>query len=210
MKVFLQFFLVVLAGCSNAGFNSNDYLWLDSDVRVKVQNSFEELRISRPQIEFSDGNIASNCKEYSRQKSDAAETAANYSARSHYLICDALTLADTWPPKLQDQPIKEDLSLCSSLSLAGFRHSLGPRIETENATLTQLFGEEAVGDSNTCAFEGEGRNFVLKAVFLLNEPEKPKRMWVWVIDEILDATYRSYQPVWFVFDESKSMWIATQ
>lgn len=90
MKVFLRFFLVVLAGCSNPGFNSNDYLWLDSDVRAKVQNSFEELRISRPQIEFSDGNTASNCEEYFRQKSDVAETAANYSARSHYLICDAL------------------------------------------------------------------------------------------------------------------------
>jgi hypothetical protein len=76
--------------------------------------------------------------------------------------------------------------------------------------LNQLFGEEAVNDVNTCTFQGKGRNFVLKAVFLLNEPEKPKRIWVWVIDEILDATYRSYQPVWFVFDEPKSMWIAAQ
>jgi len=52
LKVFLQFFLVVLAGCSNADFNSDDYVWLDPGVRAKVQNSFEELRISRPQIEF--------------------------------------------------------------------------------------------------------------------------------------------------------------
>ena len=51
---------------------------------------------------------------------------------------------------------------------------------------------------------------MLNAVLLVKEPEKPKKMWVWVIDEILDATYRSYEAVWFVFDESKSMWIATQ
>lgn len=59
-------------------------------------------------------------------------------------------------------------------------------------------------------FSGEGRNFVLNAVLLVDQPEKPKEMWVWVIDEILDATYRSYEPVWFVFNESQNMWVAKQ
>ncbi len=63
---------------------------------------------------------------------------------------------------------------------------------------------------NTCSFQAEGRNFVLNAVLLVEEKQKPKEIWIWVIDEILDASYRSYVPVLFVFDESKSMWIATQ
>lgn len=200
--------LVALVGCSNAKSNDNGYFWLDSNVREKVHNSSDELRISRPKVEFSSGSTASNCEEYFRQKGDVAETAANYAARSHYLICDALKLAETWPPKPGGKQLTEKLSLCSSLNLASFKHSLRPRIEAQSATLNQLFGGEAIEGVNTCTFKGEGRNFVLNAVLLVEEPERPKKMWVWVIDEILDATYRSYEPVWFVFDESQSMWIA--
>ena len=210
MRNYLLALLVAIVGCSSGKSPDHDYLWLDPDVQLKVQNSFEEIKISRPQIEFSNSSTASNCEQYFRHEGGVAETAANYAARSHYLVCDALKLAETWPPKSGGKSIDRDLSLCSSLNLASFKHSLRPRIETENATLTQLFGAEAVDGVNTCTFQGEGRNFVLNAVLLVKEPEKPKKIWVWVIDEILDATYRSYEPVWFVFDESKSMWIATQ
>ncbi|WP_138519423.1 hypothetical protein [Limnobacter alexandrii] len=208
MRTLLLSFLLALVGCSNGIPTANDYLWLDPEVREKVQNSSEELLISRPPVEFSDGISASNCEEYFQRQGEVSETAENYSARSHYLICDALKLAATWPPKLEDKPIEEDLSLCSTLSLSSFVHSLRPRIEADGATLTQLFGEEAIEGVNTCSFQGEGRNFVLNAVLLVQEKERPKRMWVWVIDEILDATYRAYTPVWFMFDESRSMWIA--
>lgn len=210
MRNYLLPFLVALVGCSSAESPKNDYFWLDPEVREKVQNSSEELLISRPKVEFINGNTVSNCEQYFQQEGGFSETAANYAARSHYLICDALKLAETWPPKPANKPLEEELSLCSSLNLASFKHSFRPRIETENATLTQLFGGEAVDGVNTCIFQGEGRNFVLNAVLLVKEPEKPKKIWVWVIDEILDATYRSYEPVWFVFDESNSMWIATQ
>jgi hypothetical protein len=202
--------LVALVGCSNAKSNDNGYLWLDSDVSEKVHNSSDELRISRPKVEFSNGSTASNCNEYLRQKGDVTETAANYAARSHYLICDAIKLGETWPPKPGGKQLTEKLSLCSSLNLASFKHSLRQRIDAQSATLTHLFGWEAIEGVNTCTFQGEGLNFVLNAVLLVDEPEKPKKMWVWVIDEILDATYRSYEPVWFVFDESQSMWIAKQ
>ena len=210
MRNYLLAFLVALIGCSSGESPDNDYLWLDPDVQQKVQNSFEEIMISRPQVKFSNGGTASNCEQYFRHEGGVAETAANYAARSNYLVCDALKLAETWPPKSDVKLLDQDLSLCSSLNLASFKHSLRPRIETENATLTQLFGAEAVDGVNTCTVQGEERNFVLNAVLLVKEPEKPKKMWVWVIDEILDATYRSYEAVWFVFDESKSMWIATQ
>ncbi len=210
MRNYLLAFLVALVGCSSGESPNNDYLWLDPDVQQKLQNSFEEIMISRPQIKFSNGSTASNCEQYFRHEGGVAETAANYAARSNYLVCDALKLAEKWPPKSDGKLLDQDLSLCSSLNLASFKHSLRPRIETENATLTQLFGAEAVDGVNTCTVQGEERNFVLNAVLLVKEPEKPKKMWVWVIDEILDATYRSYEAVWFVFDESKSMWIATQ
>lgn len=210
MKNYLLFFLVALVGCSSGKSSENDYFWLDPDVQEKLQNSSEELLISRPLLELTNGSTVSNCEQYFRHEGGVAESAANYAARSHYLICDALKLAEAWPPKPGGKPLDEELSLCSSLNLASFKHSLRPRIEAENATLTQLFGGEAVDKVNTCTFQGEGRNFVLNAVLLVKEPEKPKRMWVWVIDEILDATYRSYEAVWFVFDESKSMWIAGQ
>lgn len=210
MRNYLLALLVAIVGCSSGKYPDHDYLWLDPDVQLKVQNSFEEIKISRPQIEFSNSSTASNCEQYFRHEGGVAETAANYAARSHYLVCDALMLAETWPPKSGGKPLDRDLSLCSSLNLTSFKHSLRPRIETENATLTQLFGAEAVDGVNTCTFQGEDRNFVLNAVLLVNEPKKPKKMWVWVIDEILDATYRSYEPVWFVFDESQSMWIAIQ
>ncbi len=210
MRTLLLCLLFTLIGCSNAKSIEHRYFWLDPDVREKVQNPSEELLTSRPQLEFANGSSASNCEEYFQQQGKVNETAANHSARSHYLICDALKLADTWPPKLEDKPIEEDLSLCSTFSLSSLEHSLRPRVEADGATLTQLFGEEAIQGLNTCSFQGEGRNFVLNAVLLVQEKEGPKRMWVWVIDEILDATYRSYEAVWFVFDESKSMWIATQ
>lgn len=210
MRNYLLAFLVVLVGCSSGKSHDDNYLWLNPDVQQKVQNSSEEIKISRPELKFSNSSTASNCEQYFRHEGGVTETAANYAARSHYLVCDALKLAETWPPKSGGKPLDQDLSLCSSLDLASFKHSLRPRIETENATLTQLFGAEAVDGVNTCTFLGEGRNFVLNAILLVKEPEKPKKMWVWVIDEILEATYRSYEPVWFVFEESKSMWIATQ
>lgn len=210
MRNYLLSFVAALIGCSSAESPQNDYFWLDPNVQEKVQNSSEELLISRPLLELTNGSTVSNCEQYFRHEGGVAESAANYAARSHYLICDALKLAETWPPKPDGKPLDEDLSLCSSLNLTSFRHSLRPRIEADGATLTQSFGEEAIQGLNTCSFQGEGRNFVLNAVLLVQEKERPKRMWVWVIDEILDASYRSYVPVWFVFDESKSMWIATQ
>lgn len=179
-------------------------------MQEKVHNSSEELLISRPQVEFINGSTASNCEQYFQQKGGVTESALNYSARSHYLICDAIKLANAWPPKRGDKQLTEKLSLCSGLNLVSFKHSLRPRIEAQSATLTQLFGGEAIDGVNTCTFQGEGRNFVLNAVLLVDQPEKPKEMWVWVIDEILDATYRSYEPVWFVFNESQNMWVAKQ
>ena len=152
MRTLLLSFLFALAGCSKDISTANDYLWLDPEVREKVQNSSEELLMSRPPVEFMSGISASNCGEYFQQEGEVNETAANYSARSHYLICDALKLAGTWPPKLEDKPIEEDLFLCSTLSLSSFKHSLRPRIEADGATLTQLFGEEAIEGLNTCTF----------------------------------------------------------
>lgn len=210
MRILPLFVSAVLLGCSSAESPKNDYFWLDPDVQEKVENSSEERLISRPQLEFTNGSTVSNCEQYFRQEGGVTETTANYMAHSHYLICDAFRLAETWPPKPAGNQLDEDLSLCSTLNLASFQHSLRPRIQAENATLTELFGAEAVDGVNTCTFQGERRNFVLNAVLLVKEPEKPKKMWVWVIDEILDATYRSYEPVWFVFDESQSMWIASE
>ncbi len=207
MRVLLLLTSIILAGCLNS---QSNYLWLDNRVVEKLQNTSSELTLSRPKLEFSNGGTVFNCEQYFHKEGDIAENSANYSARSHYLICDALRVAKAWPPKSSARKFDGDLSLCSKVNLTSFKHSLRPRVDTENATLTQLFGVEAVDGVNTCTFQGEGRNFVLNAVLRVKEEEEPQKLWVWVTDEILDATYRSYAPVWFTFDETKGMWVASK
>jgi hypothetical protein len=161
-------------------------------------------------LEFDNGVSVHNCEQYLEQGVGLLETSPNFTARSHYLICDALKLSKKWPVDNNNAPFDSALSLCSALDLGSFRHSLRPRLQEDTATLAQLFGSEAIADGNTCTFEGEGRNFVLNAVLLVNEPAQPKKLWVWVTDEILDATYRTYTPIWFHFDAAQSMWVAKE
>ena len=210
MRIFLWSFLVLLAGCSNADFSDNEHIWLDPDVLEKLQNSSPELLLSRPQLEFVNGSTVSSCEQYFRQNGNVVESAVNHAARSYYLVCDALKLSENWPPQALGWRGEEHLSLCSTLDLSGFSHSLRARIAGDKATLSGLFGSEAMDGLNTCSVQAEGRNFVLNAVLLVEEKQKPKEIWVWVIDEILDSTYRSYEPVWFVFDEARVMWVAKQ
>lgn len=210
MRCFLLSSLIVLLGCSSTETTETDHFWLSFDVREKLQKTSKELLLQRPPLEFSNGNTVLNCEQYFQQNGGLVETSANYAARSHYLICDALQLVQTWPVRATAKQFDEDLSLCSDLNLVSFKHSLRPRIQEDTRSLAELFDGSVINDQSSCSFQGEGRNFVLDGVLLIRESQKPQRLWVWVTDEVLDATYRSYLPVWFVFDESQNMWVADQ
>jgi hypothetical protein len=202
------FSFLVLFGCSGAQTIDEAHFWLDVEVQQKTRNREQEVVLPRPPLKFASGSSVSSCEEYFQQSGEFVETAANYSARSHYLVCDALKLTDTWPVQAVNNPFDEKLALCSSVNLASFKHSLHSPVEVENVTLTSWFGSKAQEGLNTCAFRGVDQNFVLNAVLLVKEPNKPQRLWVWVTDEILNSSYRAYLQIWFVFDESSGMWLA--
>jgi len=208
---FLPVFIwLVVSGCNPSISPQSTYFWLDQAIAEKVRHGASESGRTRPQLEFDNGVSVHNCGQYLEQSAGLLETSPNFTARSHYLICDAQKLSKKWPVDSNTAPFDFALSLCSTLNLSSFRHSLRPRVQEGAATLAQLFGSEAIADGNTCTFEGEGRNFVLNAVLLVNEPAQPEKLWVWVTDEILDATYRSYRPIWFHFDATQSMWVAKE
>jgi hypothetical protein len=210
LRFLLVFICLVVSACYPSKSPQSTYFWLDQAIVEKVRNGPSELISTRPQLEFDNGVSVHNCEQYLEQGVGLLETSPNFTARSHYLICDALKLSKKWPVDNNNAPFDSALSLCSALDLGSFRHSLRPRLQEDTATLAQLFGSEAIADGNTCTFEGEGRNFVLNAVLLVNEPAQPKKLWVWVTDEILDATYRTYTPIWFHFDAAQSMWVAKE
>ena len=210
MRFLLVFIWLVVSGCNQSKSPQNTYFWLDQAIVEEVRNGSSELGRPRPQLEFDNGVSVHNCEQYLEQSAGLLETSPNFTARSHYLICDALKLSKKWPVDNNTALFDSALSLCSALDLSSFRHSLHPRLQEDAATLAQLFGSEAIADGNTCTFEGEGRNFTLNAVLLVNEPAQPEKLWVWVTDEILDATYRSYTPIWFHFDATQSMWVAKE
>lgn len=210
MRFLLVVICLVVSACYPSKSPQSTYFWLDQAIVEEVRNGPSELIRARPQLEFDTGSSARNCEQYLKHGAGVLETSPNFTARSHYLICDALKLSERWPLNTETTQFDSALSLCSTLDLSSFRHSLRPRLQVDAATLAQLFGSEAISDGNTCTFEGEGRNFVLNAVLLVNEPAQPEKLWVWVTDEILAATYRAYTPVWFVFDEKQNLWVASK
>lgn len=137
------------------------------------------------------------------------ESSANFSAYSHYLICDGLRLAEKWPVQPVSSDLRRDLSLCSTLSLSGFRHSLRGQIDGENLTMESLFGKAVISGANTCELQSPDRNFVLTGVLVVNQANRPERLWVWVTDEVLSANYRAYSAAWFVWDESSQRWVTS-
>lgn len=207
----MQFGLVMLCGllaCSNHEVPQAGHYWLDQEVSQKLQSPTEVVGVTRPALRFDNGISVTNCEGYLQQDSAVSESNANFSAHSNYLICDALEQAKTWPISRNMKPFDQSLSLCSRVDLASFRHSLRPRIEATPVTLSDLFGAGASERANSCVFDGEGRNFVLTPILLVSKASEPSRLWIWVTDEILETSYRTYTPVWFVFDQKTDRWVA--
>lgn len=202
-------FLYACSACSPSHERPGaEYQWLDTNLVSRLKNADSEFALERPALEFNAGETVSTCRQYLGQKGELTESSQNFSARSHYLVCDALGLLDTYPLPAVGTESQIGVEICSKLNLATFSHSFRQSFDGNEVFVSQLPDGRVSAKGNVCQFQNEDRNFVLTAVLQTQSENEPKLLWVWVTDEILDGTYRSYEPVWFVFDEKRNMWLA--
>ncbi|HEX4879986.1 MAG TPA: hypothetical protein VFV39_09100 [Limnobacter sp.] len=210
MKYLLASMLLAIAGCQDTEHPVISYVWLDREVVSLLQNAPVEADKIRPRLHFEDGAYADSCKSYWSNKAGVSETAANFTVRSEYLVCDAIKLHQRWPAAPQGVDHGKDFSLCNRLDLTSFSNSLQPRLGGEAKVLREVFQSGVIDSGTECVYEGEGRKFALSAILEIEERGRPKKLWVWVVDEITDTTYRAYFPVWFEFDPVSATWIAAK
>lgn len=210
MKFLLTSILLLIAGCKDTPHATTSYAWLDRDVVGMLQNAPVEADKIRSELRFDDGSSVDTCKAYWSTQAHLLESTVNFTARSEYLVCDALKLHQRWPAAPQAVDYGKDFSLCNTLDLTSFSNSLQPRLGGEAKVLREVFQSGVIDSGNRCAFQGEGYNFVLSAILEIEEVSQPRKLWVWVVDEVTDATYRAYFPVWFDFDPVSATWIAVK
>ena len=114
--------------------------------------------------------------------------------RSEYQICDVLAQLDK-SVKLEALPATNyGAELASRLDLRTFRSSLRPRMDEDDDTLSSVFGGEVRVEPDAAVVENDDRHFSLTVVVVGDLDQSGGTDWlVWVSDEILTGTLRSFQ-----------------
>lgn len=199
-------------GCAESPKPSAAHVWLDPTLSELLQNPQAQLQLPKPALLLQGGVEVSSCEGYLARASDPVESAANFAALSHYLVCDAIDLAQRWPAEVAGAELAapENLALCSTVDLASFHHSLRPQIDASRISMVELFQGAAQSDLYACRVSDPKQYFEMQAKLLIAPPGEPQRLWVWVSDEILDGKYRAYHAQWFGFDSQQGMWVAQE
>ena len=138
---------------------------------------------------------APDCSTYSKLKaSGLVDEGHNMLVKSEYQICDVLAQLDK-SVKLEALPAANyGAELASRLDLRTFRSSLRPRMDEDDDTLSSLFGSEVSVEPDAAVVESEDRHFSLTVVVVGDLDQSGGTDWlVWVSDEILTGTLRSFQ-----------------
>lgn len=103
----------------------------------------------------------------------------------------------------QDLDLKMGELLCEKIDLSSFRHSLRPRMnESTNEPLSKISNGKAIPSDSQCSWQNEDLNFVLNAQLgITNEQGSLKKVFVLLVDEQLQGSYRDYQMLSFNFDQ---------
>lgn len=136
------------------------------------------------EIRFESGIKVSTCDKYNslRETQRIAETTSNIMIASEYLECSLV-------PSLKPVQKSKDIILAVGklLRIRSIPTSLGPRVDRKS-----VLGDKFIYDGNDSLVYSESEHNV--TISLKGEVE-PGSYLFWVVDEILDASYRAYYPV---------------
>lgn len=143
-------------------------------------------------IEFEDGQKADNCADYNRLRENllVKESVNNMIVQSEYLDCSLPSLTES----IDDASIVLD-SIAKNMLVRSIPTSLGPSVKRGDTlamagfkvSLTRLAVEYTKGDHNV--------GIVLKGKV------SDDTYLIWVVDEILESSYRSYYPAKIEIDD---------
>ena len=146
--------------------------------------SFVANASTKNEIVFESGAKVSTCDEYNslRASQRIAETTSNMIIASEYLECSLV-------PDLKqvDRTIDVITAIGKDLQIRTIPTSLGPQVDRK-AVLNDKF----VFDGHDSFLFSEGNHNI---VITLKGQIKPGEYLFWVVDEILDTTYRAYYPL---------------
>ena len=137
----------------------------------------------KSEITFVSGETANECVSYNSQRAneDIRDTINNMIIASEYLEC---SLSDSL--KVVGNPEEIISQIYENVRIRSLPTSLGPSVP-RNSLLSEKF--ELVLP-NKIVFETKSHNVNISIKGVLSG----NRYLIWVVDEILDATYRSYYP----------------
>jgi hypothetical protein len=141
------------------------------------------------------GGRASNCASYARLRpSGVLDDTANQRVKSEYLVCDVLEQLGPTPNVKTLAAGNYGSALASRLDLRSFPSSLGPMVDEQHYTLSQLFGSQVSIEGDGAAVKTSDMSFSLTIVAAGDLDHSGGADWiVWLSDEVLAGTYRGYQ-----------------
>ena len=158
-----------------------------SVVACQAQNNDTTL----PTILFENGEVAANCEEFNTLKQNyrVEETVNNQNLTVHYLPCSL-----DGDAKMNSGSFKVDVEVLENI-MTGLKVRQLPTSLSQTVTPEDTFkdaGFEIDTESNSLTLTGDpNRNFRL----ILKGQQNANAYTLWVFDEILDASYKSYYPV---------------
>lgn len=111
----------------------------------------------------------------------------------------------------ESDQLERDLGhlICNQVDLNSFSHSLRPRMEEAARSLNDVSNGRAVESAHACQWQTDELNFVLNAQFAVSDSKGGiESLYVMVIDEQLQGTYRDYQLLEFKLQGES--WVATE
>lgn len=190
--------------------NASSIEWFDAPLLARIKS---DAPYKLPTLSYQNGTSVDTCAGYleNSEHSDLVESPVNFSNRARYLICDARSvyLTGQGSVKLADAKAVHQIAndLCKKLDLSSFPNSFRQTIDSSPEVMSKLFRNKQQMDKNSCVYRDHGRNFVLSAIALESKPQAQSRLLIWLTDEILDGTYRAYQPIWFTKSKLTGMWV---
>lgn len=151
---------------------------------------------SKETISMSDDTSVNNCIDYNlaRKNQNIFESSSNLLYASEYLEC---SLLDKNFKKIDKLYYESDLKIVfKKFTLRSVPSSLGPRIDRSD-TLYSLGGTLDLGNAKITLTDQDD-NFVLSLKGKIGD-----KYLVWIVDEVLSGTYRSYYPALLTIDGDK-------
>jgi hypothetical protein len=196
---FVGILLLPVAGCSAADSGETTPEVVSPRLQEAIENYDQLLREKKPEVAFSSGDVATDCREYLEyaQQSSLVETSQNMVAAHDYVACrSAAAVKTSMDNKVSVNDIDVAEALAERVDIRSFPSSMYQQTEDDAFTLAAMPFEVLNTSAHSVQVDREDWQYELRVVARLDLDGNGNEDWlIWLTDKALTGSYNIVQPL---------------